>query len=72
MPNAPPHLVCRQLAIPVQLFDYLKTYQRDHMARHGEHLTLVQTVAAIVRDHQRNEEREARERSNQPALLRTS
>ena len=72
MPNAPPTLVYRQLAIPVPVFDYLKTYQRDHMARHGEHLTLVQTVAAIVRDHQRNEEREAHERNKHPALLRTS
>lgn len=71
MPNAPP-VVFRQLAIPVPVFDYLKTYQRTHMARHGEHLTLVQTVAAIVRDHQRNEDCEEHERSKRAALLRTT
>lgn len=71
MPNSPP-VVFRQLAFPVPVFDYLKDYQRTHMARHGEHLTLVQTVAAIVRDHERNEDREAHDQSKQPALLRTS
>ncbi len=65
-----PPAVYRQLAFPVPVFDYLKNYQRTHMARHGEHLTLAQTVAAIVRDHQLNEEREVHERTRIPAVLR--
>ena len=65
-----PPSVYRQLAFPVPVFDYIKNYQRTHMARHGEHLTIAQTVAAIVRDHQRNEECEVRERtSKRPALF---
>lgn len=68
--NHHPPPVYRQLAIPVAIFDYIKNYQRTHMARHGEHLTINQTVAAIVREHQQNEEREVRERtSKQPAIL---
>lgn len=66
---APP--VFRQLAIPVPVFDYIKDYQRAHQARHQEQLTIVQTISAIVREHQQNEERELHEQtSRQPAILR--
>ena len=67
-----PPSVYRQLAFPVPVFDYIKNYQRTYMARHGEHLTIVQAVSAIVWDHQRNEEREAHDQaSRQPAILRS-
>lgn len=57
--------VYRQLALPVPVFDYIKDYQRAHMARLGEHLTITQTVTAIVMSHQQlNEEREAHERAS--------
>lgn len=63
-------VVYRQLAIPVTTFDRIKDYQRQHTARHGAHLTLVQALAAIVREHQLNEEREAHDQSRkQPAAL---
>lgn len=55
--------VFRQLAIPVSAFDHIKATQRAHAARCGEHLTLNQAVALIVREHQQhqhNAEREGR------------
>lgn len=65
--------VYRQLAFPVPVFDYIKDYQRAYMARTGDHLTINQTVAAIVLGHQRQtEEREVHEQSKQPALLRSN
>lgn len=62
-------VVYRQLAIPVTAFDRIKDYQRKHMARHGAHLTLAQSLAAIVREHQQNEEREAREKARTQAAI---
>jgi hypothetical protein len=53
--------VFRQLAIPVSAFDHIKATQRAHAARCGQHLTLNQAVALIVREHQQhNVEREGR------------
>lgn len=70
--NQPQPVVYRQLAIPLSTFDRIKDYQRSHEARNGERLTIAQTVAAIVREHQQNEEREAHERtSKQPAIFRS-
>lgn len=69
--NRPP--VYRQLALPVPVFDYIKDHQRAHMARTGEHLSINQTVSAIVLGHQQNEEREERiKRSKQSAILSAS
>jgi hypothetical protein len=40
------------------------------MSRHGEHLTIAQTITAIVREQQLNEEREEHDTtSKQPAAL---
>lgn len=65
-------VVYRQLAIPVTTFDRIKDYQRAHMVRSGKPMTLVQALAAIVREHQLNEEREAHDHSRkQPAILRS-
>ncbi len=65
--------VYRQLALPVPVFDYIKNYQRAHAVRFGEHLSINQTVAAIVLSHQHNEVREEREKTNkQPALQRSN
>ena len=65
--------VYRQLALPVQVFDYIKNFQRAFTVRTGQHLTINQTVAAIVLGHQQNEEREVREQSRkQPAILRSN
>lgn len=59
--NEPEKAVYRQLALPVSVFDWIKTVQRDHTARHGEHLSINQTVSRIVREHQQhNVEREGR------------
>jgi len=69
--NRPP--VYRQLALPVPVFDHIKDYQRAHMARTGEHLSINQTVAAIVLGHQQNEASAERyKQSKQPALLSAS
>jgi hypothetical protein len=63
-------VVYRQLAIPVTTFDRIKDFQRTYMARHGEQLTLVQTLTAIVREHQATEEGVRHDRTNKhPALL---
>jgi hypothetical protein len=62
-------VVYRQLAIPVSTFDRLKDFQRTHMARHGEQLTLVQTIAAIVREHQTKEEGLCHDRTNKHPSL---
>jgi hypothetical protein len=63
-------LVYRQLAIPVTTFDRIKDFQRAYMVRHGQPLTLVQTLSAIVREHQAFEEGQRHDRSNkQPAIL---
>ena len=71
-PNPHP-VVYRQLAIPVSTFDRIKDYQRTHAARTGQRLTIVQTITAIVREHQANEEHEARNKqSKQPAILSAS
>ena len=57
--------VFRQVALPVPVFDYIKDFQRAHMARLGQHLTINQTITAIVMGYQQlNEEREAHERAN--------
>jgi hypothetical protein len=66
-------VVYRQLAIPVTTFDRIKDFQRAYMVRHGKPMTLVQALAAIVREHQLNEEREAHDHSRkQPAILRSA
>jgi len=66
----PMKLVYRQLALPVSTFDRIKDYQRTHEARTGQRLTIVQTIAAIVREQQLNEEREAHDTtSKQPAAI---
>lgn len=65
-------VVYRQLAIPVTTFDRIKDYRRAYMVRNGQPMTLVQAIAAIVREHQLNEEREAHDNSRkQPAILRS-
>lgn len=62
--------VFRHLAIPVSVFDRIKTVQRSLEAATGQHITLIQTIAAIVREHQQNEERGAHDQSRkQPAAL---
>jgi len=66
--NTPERVVYRNLALPVPVFDYIKDYQRGHMGRTGEHLSITQVVSAIVRGHQQYEECEAHE---QPAILRS-
>ena len=69
--NRPP--VYRNLALPVPVFDYIKDHQRAHKARTGEHLSINQTVAAIVLGHQQNEaSAERSKQSKQPALLSAS
>lgn len=69
--STPERVVYRNLSLPVPVFDYIKDYQRAYMARLGEHLTITQTVSAIVLAHQQqSEEREAHKQSKQPALLR--
>lgn len=67
-----PHLVFRHLAFPLATFDRLKDYQRQHEARTGQRLTLVQTITAIVREHQANEESDKAHDSKQPAILRSA
>lgn len=62
--------VFRHLAIPLSVFDRIKAVQRSLEAATGQHTTLVQTIAAIVREHQQNEEREARNQERIPAVLR--
>jgi hypothetical protein len=63
-------VVYRQLALPVSTFDRIKDFQRAPMSRHGEHLTIAQTITAIVREQQLNEEREEHDTtSKQPAAL---
>lgn len=66
-------VVYRQLAIPVSTFDRIKDYQRQHEATKGHRLSLVQTIAAIVRDQQLNEEGDSHDRTSkqQPAILRS-
>lgn len=65
--------VYRQLALPVPVFDYIKDYQRAHMASAGEHLTITQTVTAIVMGHkQLNEASEVHERTKQPTILHSA
>jgi hypothetical protein len=66
-------VVYRQLAIPVSTFDRIKDYQRHHEATKGQRLSLVQTIAAIVRDQQLNEEGVSHDRTSkqQPAILRS-
>ncbi len=71
--NPSPPVVYRHLAIPVPTFDRIKSYQRAYIVRTGLPMTLVQAVAAIVREHQQSEEREAHDRNrNQPAILRSA
>lgn len=43
--------VFRQIAFPVPVFDYLKTWQRDHEARTGERLNNNQALGVILREH---------------------
>lgn len=64
------HLVFRHLAFPVCTFDRLKDYQRQYEARTGQRLTLVQTITAIVREHQANEDCDKAHDSKQPTILR--
>lgn len=45
-------VVFRQIAFPVSAFDYLKEYQRGHLARTGEHLTNNAALASIMKEHQ--------------------
>ena len=61
--------VYRQLALPVPVFDYIKQYQRSHEARTGKHLTINQTVSAIVLGYKQNEECEAHEQSKRTTAL---
>jgi hypothetical protein len=69
--DQPHQVVYRQLAIPVSTFDRIKDYQRTQETRNGMRLTIVQTIAAIVREHQLNEEHEEHDKaSKQPAILR--
>ncbi len=64
-------VVFRSLAFPIPVFDRLKQLQRRWEADTGERFTLNRTIAAIVREHQLNEEREAHDQaSKQPAILR--
>ena len=63
-------VVYRQLAIPVSVFDRIKAVQRRHEARQGERLTIMGSVALIVREHLRNEEREEHEREQQQGTSR--
>ncbi len=66
-------VVFRRLAFPVPVFDRLKQLQRRWEASTGERFTLNRTIAAIVRDHQLNEEREAHDHnSKQPAPLQVA
>lgn len=71
---SPHHVVYRQLAIPVSTFDRIKDYQRTHEARTGQRLTIVQTITAIVREHQQSEEHAEQQHrdSKQPAILRSA
>lgn len=65
-------VVYRQLAIPVSTFDRIKDYQRTHAERTGQRLTIIQTITAIVREHQQIEEHAEQQRhdNKQPAILR--
>ena len=62
--------VFRQVALPVPVFDYIKDFQRAHLARLGQHLTINQTITAIVMGHQQlNEECEAHERASKQSAI---
>lgn len=45
-------VVFRQIAFPVRAFDYLKAFQRRHLARTGEHLTNNGALSLILREHE--------------------
>lgn len=67
-------VVYRQLAIPVSVFDRIKDIQRRKEAQQGARPTLMGALAAIVREHQEQEERGVREHDEEQhgtaALLR--
>lgn len=66
-------IVCRNLALPVSVFDRIKDVQRSREATHGDRLSITQVVSHIIREHQINSERERSNRSeiqtNVPAIL---
>ena len=59
-------VVFRSFALPVSIFDYLKKFQRDYLARHGVSLNNNQALAIILSDHQQfNAESEAHDKKTQ-------
>lgn len=44
-------VVFRQLAIPVSTFDRLKAYQRAATAKTGQHMTTIQVISNMAREH---------------------
>lgn len=71
-------VVYRHLAIPVRVFDHIKDVQRTAEDRLGARLSLMETIALIVLEHQRGglQDGERGERQHDgcqhstPALLR--
>lgn len=62
--------VFRNLAIPVSAFDHIKDTQRAIQARTGQHVSLNDTVAHIVRQHKQHTQNAAQEDKNHvPAIL---
>lgn len=45
-------VVFRSIAFPVDVFDYLKDFQRHYKLKHGVALTNNQLLAIILREHQ--------------------
>lgn len=63
--------VYRQLAIPIPVFDRIKTLQRRHEAQQGQRLTIASVVSRIVLEHQQAEEQQRQQEGvSRAALLR--
>lgn len=45
------NLVFRQFALPVDTFDYLKSFQRDYERKHGVKLNNNQLLVVILAEH---------------------
>lgn len=43
--------IFRQIAFPLSAFDYLKHYQREHLARTGQCITNNEALASILKEH---------------------
>lgn len=55
--------VFRQIAFPLSAFDYLKHFQREHVARTGRRLTNNEALALLLEQHEAlTEERGERNR----------